>query len=151
MTKKDLKQIEKIVKDFFEKMRFGVGIKIGELQENTLPMELNSEEANVLIGYKGRTLAMIQKLLGRIIRRQTGEQIFVDLDINQYKKKKEAFLRELAQASADRVSLEGREKALTPMSSYERRIIHMALSGRQDVQTESLGEGPGRRVIIKPI
>ncbi|MGB9637586.1 MAG: R3H domain-containing nucleic acid-binding protein [Microgenomates group bacterium] len=52
---------------------------------------------------------------------------------------------------ADEVILTKREKILPPMSAKERRIIHLILSERKDVKTESFGKEPERRVIIKPL
>jgi len=72
------------------------------------------------------------------------------LDINDYKKKKNEYLRELARSVADEVSLSKKEKILGPMPPYERRVIHMELAGRSDVVSESIGEGPERRVGVRP-
>ncbi|RLC39293.1 MAG: hypothetical protein DRH33_03225, partial [Candidatus Nealsonbacteria bacterium] len=72
------------------------------------------------------------------------------LDINQYKKNKIEYLNDLAKSTADEVALSKKEKILPPMPSYERRIIHLTLAEREDVQTESQGEEPERRVVIKP-
>ncbi|MBZ9572738.1 hypothetical protein KJA17_00895 [Patescibacteria group bacterium] len=149
-NKKNLEKIKKVVKEFFEKMTFEVELEVGEIKENTLPLSLETKEPQILIGEQGRTLVEIQKVLGRIIRKKIGEQVFVDLDINQYKKKKIEYLKELAQSMADQVALQKKERTLSAMSAYERRIIHLALAEREDVQTESIGEEPERRVVIKP-
>lgn len=142
--------IEKIVRQFFTKMTFEVAIEVGQVKENTLPLKVKTAEPQILIGEKGRTLVEIQKILGKIVRKKSGQQIFVDLDINQYKEKKIGYLKELAQSMADQVSLQKEEKTLWPMPAFERRIIHLALAEREDVITESQGEEPARRVVIKP-
>ena len=64
--------------------------------------------------------------------------------------KKAEYLKSSAQEFADEVALSGKEKALSPMSAYERRIVHMQLAGRKDVITESIGKEPERKIIIKP-
>ena len=80
------------------------------------------------------------------------ERVFyLDLDINDYKNKKIEYLKNLAKESADEVFLVKKTKTLPPMSSYERRIIHEELSQRQDVTTQSQGEGDNRQVVINPI
>lgn len=149
-NKKKLDKIKKIVKEFFEKMCFEVELETAQLEENTISLSLEAKEPQILIGEHGQTLIEIQKVLGKLLRKKIGEQIFIDLDINQYKKKKISYLKELAKSLADEVSLERKEKTLAPMSSYERRIIHLTLSEREDVKTESQGEEPERRVVIKP-
>ena len=149
-NKRDLKKIKEIIERFFQKMSFQVQIEKEELKENTLIINLRSKEPQVLIGGGGKTLVDLQKILGKIIRRKVGKEIFLDLDINQYKKNKIEYLKDLAKSTADEVALSKKEKILPPMPSYERRIIHLTLSGREDVQTESQGEEPERRVVIKP-
>lgn len=131
-------------------MTFEAELEIGQMEEDSLPVDLKTEDPQILIGEQGRTLVELQKILGKIIRKKLGEQIFLDLDINQYKKKKIEYLKEMAQSMADQVALQKEEKALFPMSSFERRIIHMTLRERQDIKTESTGEEPERRVVIKP-
>ena len=131
-------------------MTFEAELEMGQMKEDSLPVDLKTEDPQILIGEQGRTLVELQKILGKIIRKKLGEQIFLDLDINQYKKKKIEYLKEVAQSMADQVALQKEEKTLFPMSSFERRIIHMTLSEREDVKTESTGEEPERRVVIKP-
>ena len=75
---------------------------------------------------------------------------YIDLDINDYKKKKKDYLKELACSIANEVALSKKQKELPPMSAYERRIIHLELAERQDVSTESIGQEPERKVIITP-
>ncbi len=150
MDKKSQKQAEKIIKEFFEKMGFEVEIDSQELIDNTLSFNLLAKEPQIIIGEKGKTLIEIQKVLGKMLRKKLEEQVYLDLDINQYKKNKTKYLKELAQELANRVALEKRERPLFPMSAYERRIIHTELAGREDVTTESRGEGLERRVVIKP-
>jgi spoIIIJ-associated protein len=150
LDKKDLEKIKKEIEKFFEKMNFGVEIEMRENEENIVLVDLRTEEPQILIGKDGQTLMDIQHLLKRILRKNL-EQVFIDFDINEYKKKKREYLKELAQSSADEVALTKKEKTLNPMSSYERRIIHIELSGRNDVETESIGEEMERRVVIKPL
>lgn len=150
LDKKNLEKIKKETESFFEKMNFEIEIEIKEDKENIVSVNLRTEEPQILIGRDGQTLMDIQHLLKRILRKGL-EQVFVEFDINEYKKKKREYLKELAQSSADEVALSKKEKALNPMSSYERRIIHIELLGRNDVKTESIGEEPERKVVIKPL
>ena len=117
----------------------------------TIFIELKTKEPRILIGERGQTLLEIQQLLVAIIRKKIKEQFFLNLDINEYKKKKIEFLKELASNLADDVALNKKEKWLPTMTSYERRVIHMELSKRNDVATESIGHEPERKIIIKPL
>ncbi len=151
LTQKDLRTIKETVEEFFQKMAFEVEIELLSQKELTLPINLKTPDPKILIGEGGQTLAEIQHLLKAILKRKIKEEIFyIDLDVNDYKKKKSEYLRETARTTADEVALTKNEKELPAMSSYERRIIHLELAGRNDVTTESLGQEPERRVIIKP-
>ncbi len=149
MNRQNLEEIKKITKDFFKKTTFEVEIEFLPPQELTLPVNLKTDEPQILIGEGGQTLIEIQHLLKTILKKKIQEPFFIDLDINGYKKKKIEFLKELAKSVADEVVLAKKEKSLTPMPAYERRIIHLELAGRQDVITESIGQEPERRVMIK--
>ena len=157
----NLDEIKGVVQEFFQKAGIDAEIEFSPLQE--LPQVSDSEEKGyavfsnlktkdpqLLIGERGQTLLEIQQLLRLVLRKKTGKQFFFDIDINDYKKKKTEYLKELARFSAEEVILSKKEKILPPMPSYERRIVHSELSGSQSVTTESAGEEPERRVVIKP-
>ncbi len=93
----------------------------------------------------------MQYLLRRIIQKQTDQSFYLVLDINGYKKKKEDQLKQAVKIIADQVALLKKEKILNPMPAPERRIVHLELAEREDVETESIGEGKERKIIIKPI
>jgi spoIIIJ-associated protein len=148
----NLKKIKEITKEFFKKTTFEVEIEFLPPKDSTLSINLKADEPQILIGEGGQTLAEIQHLLKVILRKKIAseENFYIDLDINDYKKKKNSYLKELAQSAADEVALTKKEKTLPPMPSYERRIIHLELAGRSDISTESIGQEPERRIEIKP-
>lgn len=147
----NLEKTKEIIKEFFEKMTFPAEIENQEWNDNLLKIALTSNEAQILIGQGGKTLSDLQGLLAKVFRKQLEQEVFLDLDINNYKSDKEQYLRDLAQKAADTAVSLGQEKALFPMAAFERRIIHTELSKRDDVKTESIGEADDRRVVIKPI
>ncbi len=77
------------------------------------------------------------------------EPIFVD--VNNYRKERENLIVELAKAAARKVLITKQEVKLPAMNAYERRLVHVELSARPDVKSESFGEGPERYVVIKPL
>lgn len=146
----NLNEIKKTIEEFFEKTTFEVEAEVLPFEENTIPVKIRTEEPRILIGQNGQTLAEIQHLLKAILRRKIPEQFYLNIDVNDYKKKKAEYLKETAISLADEVALTKKEKALTAMSAYERRIVHLELAERKDVITESRGEEPERRVVIRP-
>ncbi len=73
------------------------------------------------------------------------------VDLNFYRKERERLIIELARAAAKKAAMKKESVELPPMNSYERRIVHMELADKPDLQTESIGEARDRRVVIKLI
>jgi spoIIIJ-associated protein len=146
----ELDDIKKIIKDFFEKTTLEVEIEFLSPKDKTIPVKIKTPDPKILIGHNGQTLFEIQHLLQAISKRKIPGDFHIDLDVNDYKEKKIEYLKETARSLADEVALTKKEKTLEPMPAYERRIIHLELSQREDIKTESIGEGIERRIVIKP-
>ena len=116
---------------------------------NQMLLEIKGDKVSHLIGYKGKTIESIQSLLNAMLQREDEEFAKVFVEINGYKKQKEEKLKRLANKMADNVIRFRKPIRLEPMSAYERLIIHTELAKRSDVETESFGEEPRRRVVIK--
>ncbi len=150
MIRQKLEEIKNIVNEFFLKIGFEAKIEFRPWQDLTLPVDLKTDEPQILIGEGGQTLLEIQHLLKAILKKKLKENFYIDLDINDYKKKKNKYLKDLAKKIADEVALTKKERILPPMPAHERRIIHLELAQRGDVTTESTGQEPERRIIIRP-
>ncbi len=150
LSQSEIKEIKETTEEFFRKMAFEVEVEVLPQQDLTLPINLKTDDPKILIGEGGQTLAEIQHILKAMLRRKIDQSFFIDLDVLGYKKKKAEYLKELARSSADEVAITKKEKQLTPMPAYERRIVHLELAGRSDVTTESLGQEPERYVVIRP-
>jgi len=150
LTQETINKIKEITREFFQKTTLDVEIDFSSEKEGVLPIDIKSEEPQILIGEGGQTLIEIQHLLKLTLRKKIQEEFYIDLDVNNYKKKKIEYLKEVAKSNADDVAISKKEKELAPMPAYERRIIHLELQNRADVIGESVGEGPERRIVIKP-
>ena len=118
------------------------------INDNDINFDIKGENVGKLIGFRGETLNAIQTLIGGL--KQAGEGKYrLYIDIENYKKAREQSLVDLANKMADKAEEIERNVHLDPMSAYERRIIHSALQGRELVETESMGEGEKRHVVIK--
>jgi spoIIIJ-associated protein len=109
----------------------------------------SEEELGLLIGREGQTLASIQYLAARIVARKLGVPVRLQLDAGDYRERQDGKLRSLAMALAERVKATGRPCTTRPLSSYQRRIVHMTLQDDAFVLTRSAGEGPLKRVVIQ--
>ena len=112
-------------------------------------VKISSENSAHLIGYKGKTIEAIQSTINSILQKEEEECAKVFVEVNDYKVKKEERLKELARKMARNAVKFGRDVRLEPMSAYERMIIHTELANHDKVTTESVGQEPRRRVIIK--
>jgi len=88
--------------------------------------------------------------LRKVIRKELGKEIYLTLDIDNYKENKINSYKSIANSAAEEVVTTGQQKILPPLSAYARRIIHMELAKRDDVSTESIGMGEQRRIVVKP-
>ena len=112
-------------------------------------IDLTGEDSGLLIGRRGQTLQALQFLVNLIVRRQF-DGVRVVLDVENYRQRREASLREMASKIAERVTQTNRSITLEPMSPADRRIIHTSLTNHPSVSTESTGEGDSRKVTILP-
>ena len=109
------------------------------------------EDAKFLIGKDGQNLKALEHVVRVAWMRQTGHARAVTVDVNDYRKSRATQITELVQQAAHRVRNTQRSEALPPMTSYERRIVHTELASWSDLASESVGQDPQRRVVIKPL
>ena len=121
-----------------------------EEKENEISFVVTGENLGKLIGFHGDNLHAIQLLLsGLKVRSESVVRMY--LDINGYKANKNQSIIDLANKVAEQAIKIERNIHLDPMSAYDRRIVHTTLQDRDDVTTESTGEGEKRHVVVKPI
>lgn len=129
-------------------LRSGVSAEQGE--EGTWRVEVEGPDAGELIGANGDALNALQYLTTVVAQRRMGEHVRLVLDADGYRRKREQALTDQALELAAEVARLGQEAELDPLSSYERRIIHNALTDHPEVVTYSEGDEPERRVVIAP-
>lgn len=158
LSKSDIEKIKQTAEEFFARTTMPVSqinasvslTKKETVEDELVEINVLLEEPQILIGQGGQTLFEIQRLLRLILNKKFSNIFYLNLDINDYKKKKEEYLKSFAIDLANEAAFVKQEKALSPMPAYERRIVHAELSDRSDVTTESRGEGPDRHIVIKP-
>lgn len=112
--------------------------------------DLEGEDSGLLIGRRGQTLQSLQFVVTLISRKRLGEDVRVVLDVENYRRRRETSLRDMAAKVASRVTQTNRSITLEPMSPADRRVIHTSLAEHPEVRTESAGEGENRKVTILP-
>lgn len=119
------------------------------VRENGALIVLDGEGLGVVIGHRGETLDALQHLVS-LAANNAGGYFKVTLNIGDYREKREQTLVSLAHRMAEQVKRNSRNRALEPMSAYERRIIHTAVQEIEGVCSASVGDGKNRRVVIFP-
>ena len=122
----------------------------GQPDEESINLRIDGDDLGILIGRRGQTLDSLQYITSLAVNRQGGEWMRINLDIGEYRAKREETLRSLAQRAAMKAESSNRRVALDPMNAAERRIVHQELQGFPGVITQSEGQDPYRRVIILP-
>jgi len=117
-------------------------------EEQPMALDIEGEDLGILIGRRGQTLASLQYVVRLIVAEKMKMWVPINVDVAGYKKRRYESLRGLALRLAEQVKSNRRLITLEPMPADERRIIHLALADHPDVDTESTGEGEGRKVAI---
>ena len=128
-------------------------VKIGESDENRVQpvlIDIEGKDLSFLIGRKAETINALQFITGLIVGRELGRWIPVQIDVQQYRQRREEELRKLARIAAEQVISTGRKQILEPMPPNERRIVHLELRNNPLVKTESIGEKSRRKVTVLP-
>jgi len=135
--------------DVCEKMGAPISIDI-EKDGKQVKYTLSGDRIALLIGKRGQTLNSLQYLTQLVINRSSGHYLNVLLDAEQYRERRNETLIHLAERLAQKAVRTGKEVALEPMPSYERKVIHTALIRNKRIKTYSSGEDPHRHIVITP-
>lgn len=108
------------------------------------------DNARFLIGKNGQNLKAFEHLVRSMFMKDNKEIAGIAIDVNDYKRSRASYIVDMAKQAVQRVRNTQKAEVLLPMSSYERRVVHMELASCPDIATESTGDEPHRRIIIKP-
>jgi len=113
-------------------------------------IDIRGDDLSVLIGRRAETLSALQYIAALIVSKEAGHWVQLVVDVEGYRNRRERQLRQLARRMADQAMKTGKRQVLEPMSSSERRVIHLELRSYEGVTTESIGEEPTRKITIVP-
>jgi len=147
-----LEQEGDIAADYLEEL-----LDIADL-DGDLDMDVEGDRASVsivgadlnqLVGRDGEVLEALQELTRLAVHRETGQRSRLMLDISGHRAGKRERLEKLAAEIVTRVKESGESEALEPMSPFERKVVHDAVAEVDGVVSESEGEEPQRRVVVR--
>lgn len=144
--------IADFVKDKLKEMLSNMGLDVKfetTVRDEQINIKMYSDNNNILIGRNGQNLIAIQTILRQIVHNEIGIYPYILLDVENYKEKKNSNLERTAKRIAKEVQKTKIDVSLDNMNSYERRIIHNALSNFKNISTLSEGEEPNRHIVIR--
>lgn len=155
-----IEQVKNIILDLLNAMGVKADVEFEESVTKGLIFNIFSPESYLLIGRQGQSLHALQILVQALVSKklnsapQVGEggerPLWFSLDVDDYKRKREWFLKETAKAAYEKAKTTGRAQGLEPMPNYERRLIHAYLQEHcPEAESFSTGEEPYRKVVIK--
>jgi spoIIIJ-associated protein len=154
ITDEQKKILEEVTREILDKLDVKGNIFI---VTNAMPddddsvcVQIQSKDSGYLIGKSGNNLFALQHLIRIIVSKRLEEKLNFIVDVNSYiENQREDIMDRAANAIAE-VEKNGNPVELTPMNSYERRLVHVKVARKNSVASESIGDGLERRVMIKP-
>lgn len=165
-----IEQVKQIINEILQKCGVSGSVEFEESITKGLVFNISSPDSYLLIGRQGASLHALQILAQALAARKfnpstptaasgqepasldasQGGPFWFTLDVDDYKRKREWFLKETAKAAAEKLKMTGRAQALEPMPNYERRLVHAYLQEHHpEVESSSIDNEPYRRVVIR--
>jgi len=144
-----LPQAQEILEKILQKMDES-GKVTGRQEDDRIILNIETEDAGLLIGKQGQTLEALQYLLTKVLAQKSRRKVRVTIDVESYRARHDEALVHLALKNGDKVKRSGKPITLNPMNPHDRRIVHLTLQSDKELKTLSRGEGLYKKVIIYP-
>jgi spoIIIJ-associated protein len=132
-----------------EKMGTPSKVEVKEHAGNTV-FNIISEKEGLLIGKRGSTLDALQDTLNAMLESATGDrEIFAVVDVAEYRIRQERKIMDKAKELAESVLKDGIQQTMGPLSSADRRLVHLELKPMAGIETFSVGSGSMKKVVIQ--
>lgn len=140
-------QAQEFLNAIFDSADFDLRATVEESSEGCL-LNLDGADASLLLNESGELLEALQHLANQAFGRALPRGERIVCDVQNFRSTREAELRAMAHHAAERVRATTLAFTFGPMNSNERRVIHLTLAEENDLHTESIGEGSGRRLKV---
>lgn len=144
-----------VVSELLDKMKVKAEVTtrflppVDEKDQESVVVEVQGNDLSILIGRRSETLNALQYIASLIVSKEVGRWVPLVIDVQGYRSRRERQLQVLARRMAEQAVSSGKRQTLEPMPASERRVIHLELRNHPDVETESVGDEPNRKVVIK--
>ena len=123
-----------------------------QFRDDTIFGDLDGDRDDIalIIGKRGQTLDAVQYLANAVVTAGCDQPIPVQIDAQGYRDRRAGQLEKIADRAVSEVQRRGRKVELEPMTSSERKVVHLYLKDHPDVETASTGREPNRRLVVMP-
>lgn len=142
-------QVSEVLENILSLLALEGSFEVEEKEEGVF-VSIDTEGAGRLIGHQGETLNSLQLLVNLIVAKKVENSKRVIIDIASWKQGKEEELAHKARSWSEQVIRDKEPLELPPMPAWQRRIVHMTIQETEGVESESVGEGEERHLVIKP-
>lgn len=149
-----IEEVKAFIKDFIANILDKMNLKsqiLVEEEDKIFTVKIKSNDNSILIGKDGKNLSALQVLVRQALRNNTKFNLKINLDISNYKRRKEQFFESDIKNIINEVLSTKTDTTLEAMNSYQRRLVHNVANNYYNIETESTGEEPNRCVTIKYI
>jgi spoIIIJ-associated protein len=140
-------QAQEFLNAIFNGTGFDLRATLEEAPDGCL-LNIDGTDSSLLLNEGGELLEALQHLANQVFGRTLPKGERIVCDVQDFRSTREAELRAMARHAAERVRATSISFNFGPMNSNERRVIHLALAGEDDLYTESIGEGTARRLKV---
>lgn len=147
-----LEEVAEVGVDFVAGLVEAAGVEAkatARIEGESVWIDVVGEDLGSMIGRRGQTLEAIQELARTAVQRRFRSRVRLQVDIEGYKDRRRSSLADYARSIAERAKERGTEIELEPMTAYERKIVHDAVSEIDGATSFSEGEEPNRKVVVR--
>lgn len=151
MDKQILDYIAEVAKAMLGYWPVSLEVKVTE-EDSFVRVNLTTNKDHLFVQPSADPLMAIQHLMRLMVKHKfPGETVHLSVNIGDFHERQKDALIALAESAMQRVKKDGTPVYLPPMSSFERRIVHMHLATTEGIVSESVGSEPNRRLVVKPV
>jgi spoIIIJ-associated protein len=126
-------------------------VEIREETNERILLEISGDKTGLLIGKRGQTLDALQFLVNKMVNRSGESAKRIEVDMEQYRKRREQALRNMAVRLGQKVKKKKKPITIEAMNAHDRRIVHLTLKNDRALETKSVGKGEMRKLVIHPV
>ena len=126
-------------------------VEIREETSERILLEIHGDKTGLLIGKRGQTLDALQFLVNKMVNRSGDSAKRIEVDMEQYRKRREQALRNMAVRLGQKVKKKRKPITIEAMNAHDRRIVHLTLKNDRALETKSVGKGEMRKLVIHPV